>query len=66
MAKNPIYKGKSTDTQDTCVGRLCLENRGEYFIINDDVGIKKQIILKSLSTATKKEYDTFVRKMKDI
>lgn len=61
MAKVPMYKGKSISSNNQVVGRLLIEDRNTYFIMNDDVDIKEQIVLKSLSTATKKEYDNFVK-----
>lgn len=62
MAKAPMYKGKMYDGS-TVVGKLLIEDK-TYYIANDDVGIKKEIKLKSLSTATKKEYLNFVQSFK--
>jgi len=62
MAKTPMYKGKMYDGS-TVVGKLLIEDK-TYYIANDDVGIKKEIKLKSLSTATKKEYSSFVQSFK--
>lgn len=62
MAKAPMYKGKMYDGS-TVVGKLLIEDK-TYYIANDDVGIKKEIKLKSLSTATKKEYSNFIKNYK--
>ena len=62
MAKAPMYKGKTYDGS-TVVGKLLIEDK-TYYIANDDVGIKKEIKLKSLSIATKKEYSNFVQSFK--
>lgn len=62
MAKAPLYKGKAYDGS-TVVGKLVLEDK-TYYIANTEVGIKKEITLKSLSTATKKEYSNFVKNFK--
>lgn len=63
LAKAPMYKGKEIETKKMIVGRLLIEDK-QYFIENATVGIKKPIILKSLSTATKKELDTFIKNYK--
>lgn len=63
MAKIPIYKGKTLNGNFLVVGKLILENH-TYYIENDDIGLKQQIKLKSISTATKKEYNTFVNQFK--
>lgn len=60
MAKAPIYKGKTFNDDTVIVGKLVLEDH-TYYIQNDELNIKEQIRLKSLSTATKKEYSTFVK-----
>lgn len=60
MAKAPIYKGKTFNGDTVIVGKLVLEDH-TYYIQNDELNIKEQIRLKSLSTATKKEYSTFVK-----
>lgn len=63
MAKAPMYKAKTLSDNTLIVGRLLIEDKA-YYIENNDVGVKKQIKVKSLSTATKKEYCTFVQKFK--
>ena len=62
MAKAPMYKGKAYDNS-VVVGKLLIEDK-TYYIANDDVGVKKEIKLKSLSTATKKEYSNFIKNYK--
>lgn len=60
MAKAPMYKGKEIGTNRVIVGKLLIEDK-EYYIENSEIGIKKPVRHKSLSTATKKEYDTFIK-----
>lgn len=60
MAKAPMYKGKTIDTNCLVVGKLLIENYNTYYIENYDIGVKKQVRIKSIATATKKEYTTFV------
>lgn len=58
--KAPMYKGREIETNCLVVGKLLIEDYNTYYIENCEVGIKKQVRIKSLAVATKKEYNTFV------